>query len=387
MTAEKPARRRIPPRLAGGALALALAVGAGFFFIRNEAPPSGATGAPQQANNGPRAFGGQPAGAVTMERVQIEPLEQNLTAIGTGRAVQSVMLNAEVSGIIRRVVNTPGALVEEGFVLVELESEQQRIAVAKARADYAIARTNAQRFQGLVADNAASALEYESAQNTLTAAQAELRRAEFELSQRTVRAPFAGVVGITNLNIGDFLTVGAPIATIDDVTSLLVDFVIPETASTYVREGLEVTATAAASGGRVFEGAIRAVDSRIDPASRTRRVEAMLSNEDMSLVPGATFTINLAVPGRQAFSVPGLAVLWDRAGSYVWKRSPNGVAQRVPVTILQRTSQAILVEGPLLETDYVVAEGADLVRPGAPLPDPQPRSGVGLSSANGAASN
>ena len=373
-----PARRRVSPL---ALIALFIAIGLGLFWFMSRGSSENAS---RQAGNGPGGFG-QQAPAVTLARVEFAPIEQTLVAIGTGRALQSLTLNAEVSGIITKIHIAPGVQVERGEPLVELEKDQQEINLAKARADYAIARTNSQRFQGLVDDNAASALENESAQNTLTAAQAELRRAEYELSQRTIRAPFAGIVGLNDLDVGDFLSVGATITTIDDVTSLLVDFVIPENASAYVREGLSVSATAASAGGRSFTGTIRAVDSRIDPASRTRRVEAVLANDDLSLVPGSTFSINLAVPGRRAVVAPGLAIQWDRAGSYVWKRSLNGVAERVPVTILQRTAQFVLVDAPLAETDHIVAEGADLVRPGAPLPDPEIRGAASASSSAGSA--
>ncbi len=373
-----PARRRFTPYVLT-ALFVAAGIGMVLFFARGASED-----ASRQMGNGAGGFGGD-APAVTLARVEFAPIEQTLVAIGTGRALQSLTLNAEVSGIITRIHITPGAQVAQGEPLVELEKDQQEINVAKARADYAIARTNSQRFQGLVDDNAASALENESAQNTLTAAQAELRRAEYELSQRTIRAPFAGVVGLTDLDVGDFLNVGASVTTIDDVSSLLVDFVIPETASAYVREGLDVSASAASAGGRSFTGTIRAVDSRIDPATRTRRVEAVLANDDLSLVPGSTFSINLAVPGRRAVVAPGLAIQWDRAGSYVWRRSVNGVAERIPVTILQRTAQSVLIDAPLAETDYIVAEGADLVRPGAPLPDPDIRGAASAAAASGSA--
>lgn len=375
-----PARRRITPYVLT-ALFIAVGIGVVLFLTRGASES-----ASREARNGPGGFGGETP-AVTLARVEFAPIEQTLVAIGTGRALQSLTLNAEVSGIITRIHITPGAQVAQGEPLVELEKDQQEINVAKARADYAIARTNSQRFQGLVDDNAASALENESAQNTLTAAQAELRRAEYELSQRTIRAPFAGVVGLTDLDVGDFLNVGASVTTIDDVSSLLVDFVIPETASAYVREGLTVSATAASAGGRSFTGTIRAVDSRIDPATRTRRVEAVLANDDLSLVPGSTFSINLAVPGRRAVVAPGLAIQWDRAGSYVWRRSVNGVAERIPVAILQRTAQSVLIDAPLAETDYIVAEGADLVRPGAPLPDPNIRGAASAAAASGSAAS
>lgn len=347
--------------LVGGSLAVGLL--AGIFLISGG--QSGNSGGPAAAN-GPGGAGGQQQRppAVTLVRPTTAPIDQNLTAIGTGRALQSLTLNAEVAGIIKEVLIEPGQKVAAGAPLILLDKAEQEIAVARARADFNIAKTNASRFEGLVADEAASALEFEAAQNEFSATRAAVQQAEYELSRRTIRAPFAGIVGLTQLDVGDYVTAGAALTTIDDVSSLLVDFVIPEGASPYVHVGLELSATAQASGGRAVKGRIRAIDSRIDPASRTRRVEAVVANEDNALIPGATFSISLAVPGRQAIVLPGLAVQWDRAGSFVWRAGANGAAERVPVVILQRNADNVQVEAPLSITDLIVAEGADLVRPG-----------------------
>jgi RND family efflux transporter MFP subunit len=157
------------------------------------------------------------------------------------------------------------------------------------------------------------------------------------------------------------------VTTIDDISSLLVDFVVPESASAYVKADLPVTAIAQASGGLAVRGRIRAVDSRVDPVSRTRRIEAILANEENALIPGSTFSISLVAPGRQAIVVPGLALQWDRAGSYVWKSDADGLAVRVPVVVLQRNSQAVLIDATLTSSDLIVSEGAAMVRVGAPL--------------------
>jgi RND family efflux transporter MFP subunit len=358
----------IPPRLKTvGIVAASLAVGviAGAFVISGgqsgEAGPAGARGpgGPGDAQQRPPA--------VTLVHPETAPIDQVLTAIGTGRALQSLTLNAEVDGIIKEILITPGEMAKAGEPLILMDNREQEIAVARSRAEFNIAKTNATRFEGLVEDEAASALEYEATQNQLAATTAAMRQAEYELSRRTIRAPFAGIVGLTQLDVGDYVTSGTALTTIDDVSSLLVDFVIPESASPFVRIGLDVKATAQASGGRTVTGRIRAIDSRIDPASRTRRVEAVLANQENLLIPGSTFSISLDVPGRQAIVLPGLAVQWDRAGAYVWRADANGAAERVPVVILQRNADTVQVEAALSPSDLIVGEGADLVRPGAPL--------------------
>lgn len=344
------------------------------------APRGGREGGARMAGPGGARMGGPggPGGQggmgmrpppVSFAHPERTPLDETLTAIGTGRALQSLTLTADVSGVIERLHIEPGARVAAGAPLVELEKREQEIALTRARAGHRIAKTNAARFEGLRESEAASALEQESAQNEMTAATAALQQAEYDLQRRTIVAPFDGVVGLTGLDVGDFLTVGTTVTTIDDVSSLLVDFVVPEGASPFVSPGMAVKARARAGEGDVT-GVVRAVDSRVDSASRTRRVEAVLENKNRALIPGSTFEISLGVEGRTGFLVPGLAIQWDRAGSYVWRKTGEGAAERVPVVILKRTEGAVLVDAKLGEQDDIVAEGADMVRSGAPLGAP-----------------
>ncbi len=359
-------------RVIGAALASAvvgLFIGVSIMSGGADAPGESRSGGPRGPGDGARGSGerGQRPPAVTLVAVTKSTLDETLRAIGTGRALQSLTLTADVAGVIEQVAIKSGESVAAGAPLVVLDDDEQKIAVARARADYNIARTNASRFEGLVESEAASALENEAALNALTAATAALRQAEWELERRTIRAPFAGVVGLTELDVGDFLSVGATVTTIDDVSSILVDFVIPEGASSVVKEGFAIAAEAQAAGGREVKGVVRAIDSRVDPASRTRRVEAVLDNPDRSLIPGSTFSIALDARGREAFVVPGLAIQYDRAGAFVWRVGADGGAERVGIEILKRTADSVLVNADFRSGDRIVGEGADLVRSGVPL--------------------
>lgn len=318
-------------------------------------------------------WGGGPGGgrppAVSLEPVTTAPVVTAVNAVGSGRAKQSVTLNAEVAGVIRRILMKPGADVKKGEVLVMLVDDAERIALSKARADFAIARTNAERYSQLRKEGAASQLEDEASRNEFAAARAALDRAEFDFSRRTIRAPFDGVAGLIALDPGDFVSVGAPVTTLDDVSELVVDFVVPEQSASLIQPGLAFEAILDSDEGKRVTGVIRSVDSRIDIATRTRRIEAVVKNADRVLLPGATFAIALSLPSREIPSVPSLAVLYDRSGAYVWRRDAEGGAERVPVTVIRRTDDAVLIDGPLQPGDLIVSEGADQVRPGVPLMD------------------
>lgn len=335
-------------------------------------------GRPNAAFGGP---GGRPP-PIALTPVELAPVVSKVEAVGAGRARQSVALNAEVSGLVAKVHIRAGAQVKAGSPILSLVDDAERIALAKARADYAIADTNRKRYAELYGENAASNLEYETSRNTYAAAKAALDQAQYNLDRRTIRAPFDGALGLITLDPGDYLQVGAQVTTIDDLSALLVDFVVPERYASQIRPGLAFDAALDAEDGRTVKGVVKSVDSRIDTATRTRKIEASIDNSAGALLPGATFAISLVLPSRQTPAVPGLAVLYDRAGPYVWRRDGKGMAERVPVTIIERTADNILVDGPLKLGDLVVSEGADIVRPGAPLVD---RTRLGGDADGGAA--
>jgi RND family efflux transporter MFP subunit len=173
------------------------------------------------------------------------------------------------------------------------------------------------------------------------------------------------VLGITRLTKGDFVKEGTAIATIDDTSKLIVEFVVAEGFASSIRLGQNVRALTPAILGVVFRGKVSAKDSRIDVASRTLRVEATLPNADNRLIPGMTFSVSITIEGDKLPTVPSLAVRWDRAGAHVWLVDANKVAHRVGVRIRSRTARTVSIEGKLKAGDQVAVEGVESLREGA----------------------
>lgn len=358
---------KLPGTLAAGAL-IGIAIGVGAtVMVLNMAPasPDGAT-----ANGGGRQSGRDSGGyapAVSMVAAQSASVGKTLNVIGESRSLKSVTLTSEATGLVTQVNIAPGKRVSEGDVLLRLDDEQQRIALERARAQYPIAKDNAERYASLAETEAASALEAEAAFNNFKTIEADMRAAQFAVQQRTIRAPFDGVIGLTDVEPGDYLRAGDVVATLDDTSSLIVQFSIPQEAADAVTIGQAVTARLA-SGGPPYEGAVSAIDSRVDPTTRTLRVEASFENDNGALLPGAIFAVSTTSRGQPAVSIPGLAIQWDRSGPFIWKRDENGQAEQVSVSILQRTDNIVLVSGAIESGDIIVFEGADRVRAGVPLP-------------------
>lgn len=301
---------------------------------------------------------------VVTAKVVMRTIRNRVAAVGTGRAFRSLTVTSDVSGVIEKIAFTAGAPVKAGAELVVLESQSQTIAVRLAQVKVDEADATVKRYETLKARSAISGVQLEQAQTALAAAKAELDARQYDLSRRTIRAPFDGVMGITRLVKGDYLKDAAPIATIDDRSKLLVDFVVSERAASSIKLGQSVRATTLSFTGQVFRGTVSAIDSRIDPASRTLRVEAVLPNADNRLISGMTFSIRINIPGEERPTFPGIAIKWDREGAHVWKVGDDDKVSRVPVTIRSRTNQRVSVDAELKAGDRVVVEGLDSLLPG-----------------------
>lgn len=331
---------------------------------------SNAGGDEQTASGrGPGARGGY-APVVAMAFAEPAAIARTIDVIGEARALKSVTITSEVAGLVDAVNIAPGARVKEGGVLVQIDDREQQVALQRARAEYPIAEQNAERYQDLRTDAAASALEAEEALNSFTQVRAQLQAAEVAVAQRRIVAPFNGIAGLTGVEVGDYLRVGDAVTTLDDTSSIIIDFAVPQEAAPFVDIGQSVTATLASGRGVAHAGTITAIDSRVDSQSRTLNVEAQFENPSGRLIPGAVFAVSTTAQGEPAIAVPGLAIQWDRSGAFVWRRNNDAAAERVSVVILQRTDDTVLVEGDVRAGDAIVVEGADRVRRGAPLPAP-----------------
>lgn len=345
------------------------------------ARPGGQPGRPGPGQPGGGAWAQRGAGvAVAFAEVEAATVGRTVEAIGTARALRSVTIVSEVAGRIAAVKVKPGDLVKAGDVLFQIDDEPQRIALARARAQYPVAKENAERFARLSKDDAASAIEAEDAFNQLKTLEADLQASQFALEQRRIVAPFNGVVGLFALEPGGYIGVGETLVTLDDTSAIIIEFAVPQEVAADIVSGQDVSARLASSNARAITGVVSGIDSRVDPVSRTLRIEATFQNAVGELIPGATFAVSTTSDGASALSVPGLAVQWDRTGSYVWAVDAEGVARRAAVTILQRTENMVLVSGDIAAGDFVIAEGGDRIRPGMTFPPPAATSRLGAGA-------
>jgi RND family efflux transporter MFP subunit len=326
--------------------------------------PSGQPGGGQAAT-GSRSgggFGGGPARVVTAP-VEINDDGETVRAIGTLVAAQSVILFPEVTGTVAEIAFKPGSAVKAGDALVRLQEADQQVEVERATIARDDAKAALERAEKLLASKTVTAVAVSDARSALQKAEIDLKIAELALAKRTVSAPFAGVIGLTDLSVGDLVTPTKAIATLDDMSTVTVAFVVPERVSAKVAVGDAVTATSGALPDQTFTGKVSAIDNRVDEASRTLKVEAQLPNEADVLKAGMSVVVLLSFPGEARPMVPSLAVQWDRSGSFVWKVDGDQ-ARRVPIRIITRNSGSVTVAADLTQGDPVVVEGVQRLRDG-----------------------
>lgn len=329
-----------------------------------QAAPETAAGGGNAAGRGNRGAGGPPQSEVIAQPVIELTINDRLSAIGTGRAVRSVVVTPYDSGRLTEVAVESGSTVERGDVIARLDAEAQQIAHDRASVALRDAQARLERIEALRSSNTASAVQVTEAELAVDNARLALRDAALDLERRSIEAPISGVVGILPITAGNFVTTQTEIATIDDRSEILIDFWVPERFAGMVSVGSALTAASVARPGEVFEGTVSAVDNRIDAESRTLRIQARLPNESDRLRAGMAFEVSMRFPGDTFPAVDPLAVQWGSDGAFVWAIR-GGRAERVAIRIIQRNTDSVLVEAPLTLQDAVVTEGLHVVREGA----------------------
>ncbi|MGR3315975.1 MAG: efflux RND transporter periplasmic adaptor subunit [Roseovarius indicus] len=304
-----------------------------------------------------------PPAPVELVPAERRVLAQSVEAVGTTRARQSVEIVPEADGRVVEITFTPGDRVAKGEVLVRLDETIQRADLTEAAARSTEQEQALSRARQLRETNAISQATLEDTIARLAEAGAQLDRARRRLDDRTIKAPFAGVVGLTEIDPGARVSEGDIITRLDDLSEVIVEFALPETLFAQVRTGLGVTATSAAFPDRTFEGRIEAVDSRIDPVSRAFRTRAVIPNRDSVLPAGMFMSLTLTLSEAEALVVPEAAIIFQAAETYVFTVTDD-IATRVPVKTGQRRGGYVAIEGGLEEGTGVVVRGLQRVRDG-----------------------
>ncbi|WP_174803549.1 efflux RND transporter periplasmic adaptor subunit [Martelella limonii] len=316
------------------------------------------------ASGGRRAggFGGKGGITVVTAPARLGTVNDQLTAIGSGAALQSVTLLPEQAGTIQNINISSGDTVEKGEIIAELDDREQ--VLARNLASVALESATRQAEVNRKIQSSISNLEVYNAEIAEKSAALDLETAELDLARRQIVAPISGVAGIVAVNVGDYVTTASEIVTIDDRSAIFVDFSVPERFATAVAKGAPVEASLVAAPQKRFEGVVEAVDNRIDAASRTFTVRARIDNDNDALRAGMSFEVTMRFPGEVFPAVDPLAIQWDSDGAFVWKVA-DGKAEKLRVRVIQRDPDLVLVDAELEEGEPIIIEGIQRLREGA----------------------
>jgi membrane fusion protein (multidrug efflux system) len=299
--------------------------------------------------------------AVEVGRVQVMRLEDDTQAVGTLRSRQGVMLRPEVSGRIAKLAFNDGQRVRRAQLLVQLDDALQQAQLQQAQAQASIARTNLQRNQDLLAQNFISQSAVDQSQSSLQVADAQVALAQAQLARMQIVAPFDGVVGIRVVNVGDYVKDGADMVNIEDLSSVWVDFRLPERFMARVKAGQGVEVTLDALPGRKYAGRIDALDSQLDANGRSVLVRARLANAGGELRAGMYARARVVFDVRErALVVPEEALVPLGEKQYLFKVVEDGdskLAKRIEARIGQRVPGKVEVLEGVKAGDLVVVAG------------------------------
>lgn len=300
---------------------------------------------------------------VVLERVGTKADDAVIEAIATARARRFITLYPEAAGEVAELAVHAGKRVAVGDVILKLESRSAQLAVDLAKVKVSEAETMLGRMQQLHQRKVNPLAKVDDARNVLERARLELKQAQEALSDRTMRAPLKGIVGIPKVEVGDRVTTTTPVVTLDDRRELLVEIEVAEEYLSRLAVGQKILARTPSFPERHFDGVVERIDTRVNPTSRTVKIRAKIPNGDDLLRPGMSFAVQLVIPGKSYPMVPELALQWAKGESFVWKIK-NGVAQKVIVRTIKRENDVILVKGDIADGDMVVVEGVQRLRPG-----------------------
>ena len=312
----------------------------------------------------------QAPATVTTQRLQPVRWSDEMKALGTAHARESVTITASVTQTIASVEFDSGQYVEKGQPLVNLVQGQQAAGVAEAEAGLRDAEQLYERNRRLAEQQLIARASLDTQRAALEAARARVATQRATVADRTIRSPFAGVLGLRLVSAGSLVAPGTPITTLDDVSTIKLDFTVPEAQLSLLRPGQRIVARSEAWPGETFAGAIATLDSRVDPASRAVTVRAELPNPDGRLRPGMLLEVGIERAARDALAIPELALQQNGARSSVFRVEADGATvKEVPVrTGARRFGEVEIVSG-LKPGDRIVVEGTVKLRDGAKIRD------------------
>jgi membrane fusion protein (multidrug efflux system) len=316
-----------------------------------------------------------PPAAVTTTVAKKERWQPALNAVGSLRAVNGITVSTDLAGIVSEISFQSGAAVKKGEMLIKLDTKQEdaQLRSAKARRDWASVTLERQR--SLVTSGAASKSDYDSAESDYLQAMAAVDDAQALIARKTIMAPFDGLLGIRQVDLGQYLNVGVPIVQLQSIDPIYVEFALPQQNLEQIAVGKTLRLKAAGVTGNEFTGEITAIDSRLDDSTRNLMVQGTVGNAEGKLRPGMFVDVEVLLPENEVITVPSSSISYAPYGDSVFiVKDAQGADSKAGKEVQQqfvklgptRGDQVAIISG-IKEGDEVVSSGVFKLRSGIPV--------------------
>lgn len=300
----------------------------------------------------------------------LRPFADRIDVLGVAKGRKSVTITSNTTELITAVHFSDGQRVRAGQVLVDLKAQEQTADIAQQQAALALAQSNYARWKTLYDKGIAAAASLDQYKAALNQAKANLAAAVSRKGDRTIRAPFAGVVGLTDIAPGALINPGTPIVSLDDLSVIRVDFQVPDRFLANLREGTPITARTEALPNASFSGRIAKIDTRVDERTRAIRARAEFPNPGGLIKPGMLVHVTVDQGLRQAVAAPESAVQYDADQASVFLIARQGgklVAVQKPVATGANEGGFIEIKDGLPAGAAIVADGVNRVKNNQPV--------------------
>lgn len=338
-----------------------VAAGAAGFYYRDTWFPG------QQAKASATATPAQRAIPVEAKQVRIGSIDDNVEAVGTALANESLTVTSKTAGMVKAIRFEEGQFIKAGSTLIELDDREPSADLDAAKATRDQAKAALDRASRLLTTGNAPQARVDDLEGAYRAAAARVKVIEARVQDLRIVAPFSGRVGIRRVSPGSLISVGTVITTLDDVETIKLRFFVPEAAISAIASGATVAASGNGVAGRVFNGAITSIDTRVDTTTRAVEVRAEFNNKDGALKPGMFLTVKLALNRRDnAVLVPEDAVVPEGIRQYVYVIA-DGKAVKTEVKIGSRVPGEVEIREGLKPDAVIVTSGTQKIRDGVPV--------------------
>jgi len=299
---------------------------------------------------------------VRMEVIRAEKMSDKVATVGTILSNEEVEIRSEISGKIEKIFFKEGGKVRKGDALLKINDAELQAQLLRAQYRQAIADQQAERQRQLFEKKLASQEEYDIAVNQLNIAKAEAQLTQAQIGKTEIRAPFHGMIGLRYVSEGSYLSPATRITTLQDNSPVKIDFTIPEKYAGSIKIGDKINFTVQGVSPQ-FAGSIYAVESKIDPATRTLRLRGLSPNPDGVLIPGAFANVEIVLKEKETLTIPSFALIPELKGHRVFLYK-DGKAESQSVEIGARTDERVEITQGAQAGDTLITSGILQLRPG-----------------------